>query len=802
MRDLHRSALGRSMALSATLVVAAATASAQVEAPTFFNLSYVHDTGAIPAPTQAGARDLEVVSTFTVEQAGAEWMRIYFEDVLLAGDLLSGTGGELRLISLFDGAVQRMDVVEVERWGNSTAYFNGDSVVVEVWARPGTGDSRVVVGSIDVGYASMATESICGPSDDRIPSNDPRSGRLLPVGCTAWLINDCAGCFLTAGHCTGNISVVQFNVPPSNSNGSIQNPPPSDQYPVDQISLQSNGGQGVGNDWAYFGTFANGTTGMTASQVQGPGFTLVTPPSVGSANIRITGYGTDNTPPERNQVQQTNAGALVTNSGTVVQYTADTTGGNSGSPVIWDQMDQAVGIHTHGGCGSSGGQNSGTSMVHPALQAALANPEGICGAGINVETPPSLIERAMPTNIEARALGPIVPGTMTLHWRADSAAMFQSVAMVPVSAGVFSGTLPPFECSETPEFFVSAQSVDCGQVFSPEAGASGPYTADVGALDVAFADDFQSDSGWQTTNLGASSGQWERGVPVNDPGWQYDPSSDGDGSGSCYLTQNQSGNTDVDDGTVRLISPSISITNAASRLDYQYYLALTNQEAEDALVVEVSVNGGASWTQLRRHDVSTGPSWANVTISSQELAQAGVAPGGTMQVRFTANDGNPQSIVEAGVDGFAVGDVVCDPFAIGLPECAPAAPNSSSLPATLRAQGSVDVSDDDVLLIAESLPTSTVGYFLASRDSGLVVSPGGSAGVLCLGGSIGRYAGNVLSSGASGSFQFRIALANLPQPSGSVAAMAGETWRFQAWFRDFALVSTSNFTHALAITFE
>ena len=60
----------------------------------------------------------------------------------------------------------------------------------------------------------------------------------------------------------------------------------------------------------------------------------------------------------------------------LILHDCSTLGGNSGSPVIWEQMNQAVGIHTHGGCTSSGGQNSGTSISHPALQNALANPLG------------------------------------------------------------------------------------------------------------------------------------------------------------------------------------------------------------------------------------------------------------------------------------------------------------------------------------------------------------------------------------------------------------------------------------------
>ena len=32
--------------------------------------------------------------------------------------------------------------------------------------------------------------SICGPTDDRELSDDPRSARAVPIGCTAWLFND------------------------------------------------------------------------------------------------------------------------------------------------------------------------------------------------------------------------------------------------------------------------------------------------------------------------------------------------------------------------------------------------------------------------------------------------------------------------------------------------------------------------------------------------------------------------------------------------------------------------------------
>ena len=51
----------------------------------------------------------------------------------------------------------------------------------------------------------------------------------------------------------------------SNSNGSLNNPPPEDQYSTDNSSRQFVNG-GIGNDWAYFGTFPNSNTGLTPAE--------------------------------------------------------------------------------------------------------------------------------------------------------------------------------------------------------------------------------------------------------------------------------------------------------------------------------------------------------------------------------------------------------------------------------------------------------------------------------------------------------------------------------------------------------
>ena len=72
---------------------------------------------------------------------------------------------------------------------------------VEVLAWPGTGPNHLAFGHIEVGLLPGTYPSQCGPTDDRVLSADPRAARLLPVGCTGWIIDDCNHCMLTAGHC-------------------------------------------------------------------------------------------------------------------------------------------------------------------------------------------------------------------------------------------------------------------------------------------------------------------------------------------------------------------------------------------------------------------------------------------------------------------------------------------------------------------------------------------------------------------------------------------------------------------------
>jgi len=259
-----------------------------------------------------------------------------------------------------------------------------------------------------------------------------------------------------------------------------------------------------------------------------------------------------------------------------------------------------------------------------------------------------------------------VPGSGQMHYRLDD-GLFNTVAMTSLGGNLYSAELPAASCGDTPEFYFSAEGATKTTIYSPSDAPVSVYTVQVGSQAIAFEDNFESDLGWTSENLGATSGIWQRGTPVDDPGWDYDPETDGDGSGQCYLTYNIAGNTDVDGGAVRLTSPILDLSTA-EMIEYDYYLYLTDTDGGvDMLLVEIIDNKSAGgWTEIARHDTDGNLNWRHHAITQAEINTAGVSMSANMQIRFTANDADPQSIVEAGIDGLTATYLFCEsPYVCG-----------------------------------------------------------------------------------------------------------------------------------------
>ena len=139
---------------------------------------------------------------------------------------------------------------------------------------------------------------------------------------------------------------------------------------------------------------------------------------------------------------------------------------------------------------------------------------------------------------------------------------------------------------------------------------------------------------------------------------------------------------------------------------------------------------------------------------------------------------------------------------LGSLSCLQTVPHSGATTGTLVALGSELVADSDFLLRASRLPTNQFVMFIASQVSGSTPGAGGSQGTLCLTGNIGRYngVGQIMSAGSSGSVSLTPNLDSMPTGVGAV--LPGDTWYFQAWFRDSNPQGTSNFSDALEVTFN
>lgn len=299
--------------------------------------SYERDSGVLANSDNVP----KAVYEHTVQVDNAAWLRIYLGEVQLA------PGSFVRFTSLLDGEVQELDAAGLAIWENSSAYFNGDAVKVELVAGAATAQNRI---KIELVARTIIDETllgcgfpcgICGP-DDRVPSSVLFTSRLLPAGCTATLFTS-TSCLVSAGHCIFGSMVIQFNVPPSNANCSTNNPPVADQFPILMVEFVNGG---IGNDWSVM-TSGTNNLGETAFQRYGERLPISEVPVSNGDPLTVWGYGIDNEC-TLSQVQQISLGFVTSVASTFFNHNVDITCGNSGSSMIRD--GEIVGIVTHCPC--------------------------------------------------------------------------------------------------------------------------------------------------------------------------------------------------------------------------------------------------------------------------------------------------------------------------------------------------------------------------------------------------------------------------------------------------------------------
>lgn len=235
----------------------------------------------------------------------------------------------------------------------------------------------------------------------------------------------------------------------------------------------------------------------------------------------------------------------------------------------------------------------------------------------------------------------------------------QNLPMAWQGGETFGVTLPQLECPGTLSISFAVRDID------NELYQSVTYnTAIADGEDIIFYDDGESDLGYAVSGP-AGDGQWDLGVPVNCN--RGDPSSDGDGTGSCWLTDNSAAsscNSDVDGGQTILTTPLLDATGGEAYVSYDCWYDNTGagtgaDPANDIFVVEISGNGGSSWTTLETvgpSDARSSGGWNRVSFRVADY----VTPSTSVQLRFIAEDANSGSVIEAGIDGLSITVVSCD----------------------------------------------------------------------------------------------------------------------------------------------
>ena len=295
------------------------------------------------------------------------------------------------------------------------------------------------------------------------------------------------------------------------------------------------------------------------------------------------------------------------------------------------------------------------------------------------------------------------PGSGVLHVDTNDGNGFQTYPMVETAPNIYDAIFPVVDCATTVRYYVSANSISGPTQFDPTNAPTAFYTAlAADSVTSVYYDDAESNPGW-TVSGDAVDGQWDRGVPVGG-GDRGDPATDGDGSGSCWLTDNVDGNSDVDDGSTILTSNVLDASfsgNEIPLLKYRrfYDNVFGNAPRADVMVIDISNDGGATWSNLE----TVGPdgpevegSWIAKTFRISDT----LAPTSNMRIRINVSDLGEGSVVEAGFDGLEISMAVCEP-----PTVTPL--GSKFLDGVVAAGSLSDVGDsDDVKLEVEPSPTS------------------------------------------------------------------------------------------------
>jgi choice-of-anchor B domain-containing protein len=232
---------------------------------------------------------------------------------------------------------------------------------------------------------------------------------------------------------------------------------------------------------------------------------------------------------------------------------------------------------------------------------------------------------------------------------------------VPLGNNTFSFNFQNLVCFDQVDYYFEAFDTT-GQLYRLPTAAPGVSFSGIVASEVdnRFADNGETNPGWTVSGItAANAGGWSRGLPQGNG--RGDPATDFDGSGRCWLTgiSGSTTNTDVDNGSTLLTSPSFD-ASGSQEVYAQYAIWYSNSFGaspfEDIFTVELSNDNGASWTLLQTIGPASPDRWELFRFRIDNI----LPPTSSMRLRFTASDLGSGSVVEAGVDAVLIEAINCE----------------------------------------------------------------------------------------------------------------------------------------------